>query len=225
MPGAWEIGKPEVLVATLTRETVTMRWAKGYADFSMRLPPSAQRIVKSGVPFDHGRNMACVDTLQHGFTWLMFLDDDVIPPPDAFPRLANQGKDIISGLYYRRQEPIYPVAMRFFEAEGKRGVKWVTQPELTPGLMDVDLVGAGCLLIHRRVLERMKAPWFEWEIGREITDRPGDAPRDRMSEDFSFCRKARQEYGFTVHLDTTVQCEHVGLGKSMPGGGFVPSGS
>lgn len=226
MPGAWEIGNPEVLVCILTRETVPFRWAEGYANFVKQLPPSAQRIPKSGGTFDHMRNMGCVDALKHGFEWLFFLDDDVIPPADTFRRLANHKKDIVSGLYYRRQEPIHPVAMRFVEVNKQIGVKWVTHGELTPGLMEVDLVGGGCLLIHRRVLERMKPPWFDWEIGKEITDDPTKAqPFNRMSEDFSFCRRAKHEYGFRVFLDTSVQCEHMGLGKSVVGGNFIPGSS
>jgi hypothetical protein len=218
MPGAWEIGRPSVLVATLTRELVSTKWAVGYRN--LQLPPDAGTTIKSGAPFDTARNMACEDVLQHNFTWLFFLDDDVVTPPDAYHRLAAHGKDIISGLYYRRAEPIVPVMMK---NNDKGQAVWITQWSPPRSLIEVDLVGAGCLLIHRRVLERMKPPWFEWQIGREDPKAdPTKPPQNRLSEDFAFCQKAKREYGFSVFVDTSIECEHIGLAESV-GGGLRPS--
>ena len=108
--GSWEFKPPEVLVAILTREFVTAAWAESYR--YLQLPLNSRTSMLSGMPFDHGRNTACLAALEHKFTWLMFLDDDVMPPADVFPRLAAHGKDICSGLYYRRQEPIVPVMLK-----------------------------------------------------------------------------------------------------------------
>ena len=44
----------------------------------------------------------------------------------------------------------------------------------------------------------------------------------RLSEDFSFCRRAKRDYRFQIWVDTSVQCDHVGLGESQ-GGVFRPS--
>lgn len=217
MPGAWEFSGPEVFVATLTREMVSTKWAMGYR--AMQLPPSAKCAVYSGAPFDHARNLACEATLQEGSTWLLFLDDDVVAPPDVFRRLASHGKDIVSAVYYRRAEPIVPVMMR---NAGPTGAAWVTE-WVANSLIEVDLVGAGCLLIHRRVLERMKKPWFEWELGRPLPVQvPGAPPPRQMSEDFAFCRNAKEQYGFSIHVDTSLLCEHIGLGQSQQGG-FIPA--
>jgi hypothetical protein len=147
----------------------------------------------------------------------LFLDDDVIPPPDVFGRLARHNADIVSGLYHRRQEPICPVAMKI-DAQGQP--QWVTSWSPPDCVLEVDLVGAGCLLIHRRVLERMPRPWFEWEIGRGDID-PAKK-RGAMSEDFAFCMNAKRA-GFKVHLDTSIRCDHVGLGQASQDGSFRPS--
>lgn len=213
MSGAWEMGRPEVLVATLTREIVAARWAQGYRN--LQLPGSAAVTMKSGMPFDHARNTACEDVLRHSFTWLFFLDDDVVPPPDIYARLAAHGKDIVSGLYYRRAEPIVPVAMTY---DAQDQAQWVTAWSPPNSLLDVDLVGAGALLVHRRVLERMSPPWFQWQLGRDDLD----PNQPKLSEDFAFCRRAKREFGFGVFLDTSIKCEHIGLGQSE-GGGFRPS--
>lgn len=215
MSGAWEREPPTVLVAILTREIVTMKWALGFRNIA--LPASSGISVRSGAPFDVARNSACEDVLKHGFQWLFFLDDDVIPPPDVFARLVRHDRDVVSGLYYRRQEPICPVAMTI-DAQGQ--TQWVTSWNPPECLLDVDLVGAGCLLIHRRVLERVPRPWFEWQIGKE--DPAAPKGRSAMSEDFAFCVNAKRA-GFTVHLDTSIRCDHVGLGQSGADGNFRPS--
>lgn len=215
MTGAWERESPSVLMAILTREIVTTKWAFGLRNIS--LPSSSGVVFKSGAPFDVARNAAVTDALEAGFQWLMFLDDDVIPPGDVFYRLAGHNADIVSGLYYRRQEPICPVAMTL-DAKGQ--AQWVTTWNPPNSIVEVDLVGAGCLLIHRRVLERMQAPWFEWEIGKNDPSAPKG--RSAMSEDFTFCLKAKAA-GFKIHLDTSIRCEHVGLGQSSGDGSFRPS--
>jgi glycosyltransferase involved in cell wall biosynthesis len=183
-----------------------MRWAISYRN--LRLPPFSKEIHLSGMPFDHARNVAVEHVMKGGFTWLFFLDDDVIIPSNAIERLASHGKDIISGLYYRRIEPIEPVMCR--EHAGR-----ITK--FNPGeMLEVDMVGAGCLLIHRRVFERIPKPWFEWLLDRE------DIPESqRASEDFAFCRKAKQ-YGFRIYVDTSIQCHHAGYGRSELGGHFRP---
>lgn len=214
MSGAWEQARPSVLLAILTREMVTTKWAAGFRNLA--LPPHSGLVFKSGAPFDVARNAACADMLEHNFEWLMFLDDDVIPPGDAYARLVRHGKDVVSGLYYRRNEPLTPCAMTI--QDGK--ATWLTNWNPPECLLEVDLVGAGCLLIHRRVLERMRKPWFVWEIGKE---EESSVPKTRgaMSEDFTFCLGAKAA-GFKIHLDTSIRCEHVGIGQSGSDG-YRPS--
>lgn len=218
MPGAWEFSRPQIVVAILTREIVSTKWAQSFRN--MQLPPGCPTTFLHGMPFDHARNTACETALREGFDWLFFLDDDVAIPPDTVTRLASHGKDIVSGLYYRRAQPIVPVMLRY---DSKQVPQWISQWQ-TPGqLLEVDMVGAGCLLIHRRVLERVPSPWFHWQLddpNPELAALPGG----RLSEDFFFCRKARQ-YGFSSWVDTSIVCSHVGLGESRmeAGGTFTPS--
>ncbi len=215
MSGAWELESKTVLLAILTREIVATKWAIGFRNLA--LPNNSGVSFRSGAPYDVMRNSACSDGLAAGFQHVMFLDDDVIPPPDVFSRLARHNADIVSGLYHRRQEPICPVAMKI-DAQGQP--QWVTTWSPPECILEVDLVGAGCLLIHRRVLEQMPRPWFEWEIGRGDID-PAKK-RGAMSEDFAFCMNAKRA-GFKVHLDTSIRCDHVGLGQASQDGSFRPS--
>lgn len=200
---------PKVVLAVLTREMVSTRWAFAFRE--LRLPEGTKILPPiAGLPFDHGRNEAVKAALTEGADWLLFIDDDVIAPPDTFERLSSHGREIVSGLYYRRNAPITPVM--FYESGGRpvpvsrfnRG-----------GLLEVDFVGAGCLLIHKTVFSAIEKP-FEWMMDR--TDLP---PGERVGEDMAFCAKARKA-GFRVAVDTTVECHHLGLGETRPDGHFVP---
>lgn len=213
MPGAWEYQKPQVLTCILTRELVTTAWAIGFRH--LIYPANSNDTFLYGMPFDHARSQACQRALETGHEYLFFLDDDVIPPPDAILRLMNQNKDIISGLYYRRQNPVYPVMMR--EVAGQ-GATWITDAKMGD-VIEADLIGSGCMLIKRKVLEIMQPPWFVWKCD---PFRFPDIPQfERCSEDYDFCRKARA-LGFKLFVDTSVQCTHAGHGASQPGGAYGP---
>lgn len=212
MPGAWEGGGGKgVLVTVLKgRETVAAEWADAWRN--LVFPAGSDYIKPSGMPFDHARNTACGTALDQGYSHVFFLDDDVIAPPDTILRLLAHKKPIVSGIYYRRSPPLsVPVMLRFTPDGGTAYVsefKW-------PDLIKVDLVGAGCLLIERGVLETMKAkggrcPWFEWRVDR--MDLP---PHERFSEDFTFCVRAKREFGYDVLIDTSVQCQHVGMARAF----------
>jgi len=210
MPGAWEIARHEVLVATLTRETTTTAWAKSHRQ--MRLPPGSDIIYLAGMPFDHARNHACEAMLKNGFHYLFFVDDDVQIPPNAYDILKSVNRDIVSGLYYRRNDPIAPVAI----VKTPQGTGWLPEWKLGQ-IIEVKYVGAGCLLIRRNVLETMPPPWFEWMCDR------GDVPtEDRTSEDFTFCRKAKDRHGFSIYVDTRVQCVHAGMSSVAVDGKIKP---
>lgn len=198
MPCSWEL-KPQVLVAILTRELVATAWSKGFRELA--IPANSTYSFITGMPFDHARNTACQTALDHGFQYLFFLDDDVVPPPNTIHQLISLNLDIVSGLYYRRAMPIHPVAL----VESKEGPSPVPLSNLE-GIQKVDFVGAGCLLIKRHVLEKMHKPWFEWTLDKEI-------PGRKLSEDFEFCRRAKM-HGFDIHVDTRLKCKHIGLASS-----------
>lgn len=213
MAGSWEIiNQQRVLVVILTRETTSTAWSFGFRN--LQIPGTY--VGLTGMPFDHARNTGCYKLLELDWEFIFFLDDDVIPPPDAIIKLVNHNKPIASGLYYRRSSPIYPVMMR----ETGSGPQWITDFK-APDLIEVDYVGAGCLLIHRDVLLSMtplssKCHWFEWRVDR--TDLPAS---ERTSEDFTFCKHARNS-GFQIFVDTSIQCRHAGLSESKIGGELTP---
>lgn len=212
MPGAWEQQIQSVLAAVLHTDTTTLAWAFGLRN--LQLP--GQFIGLAGMPFDHARNVAAMRALEVGARWLFFLDSDVIPPHDAVLRLMSHNQPVVSGLYCRRSPPAAIPVMQ-------RGGQWVTEFPAN-ALIEVDVVGTGCLLIRRDVLENMKPSdprrgkhWFDWRVDMQGIDPPGHA----MSEDFTFCRRVREEMGLKVLVDTSVVCKHIGYAEATYGR-FVP---
>ena len=210
MAGSWEIlnienNNPRVLVATLTRELVTTAWAM---HFRQLIIPNGTYTMLSGMPFDHARNTACLKLLEMKWEYLFFLDDDVGCPPDTIIRLLKHKLPIVSGVYYRRNLPLTPVMLR----NTPNGPAWVTEYP-SNSLIEVDFVGAGCLLIQRKVLESLpplsnRCNWFQWQCDR--TDLPH---LERTSEDFTFMAHA-QKHGHKIMVDTSIQCLHIGLTSS-----------
>lgn len=120
---------------------------------------------------------------------LLFCDSDMVPTPDAFGRLLAAGKPFVSATYFTRMPPHLMVAQPANGARSFAGAK--ERP-----VQEARLVGLGYALIHRRVFEKMPAPWFTH-------------PEPGMGEDFVFCQRARA-LGFPPHVDLKTVVGHLG---------------
>lgn len=126
--------------------------------------------------------------------WLLFVDSDQTPPRVAALQLLSVGEGIVSGLIFGRVPPHLPCCGHT-DADGRASPLQKISPRTTP-IVEVDWVGAGCILIRRRVLEALEEPYFEHT-------EPG------AGEDTYFCRKAR-EAGFNLYVDTRLDVGHIG---------------
>lgn len=151
------------------------------------------------------RNEAARIAIAQGCTHILFLDADMIWPPDVLDRmLAHHEQGIVSGLYFLKTWPHWPVGL--------------TRPRVNPQTLAVDydydkgapfegglvpqaLVGMGCTLIPVSVFQAMPAPWFEYQ-----SDNDGNWT---VTEDVAFCQKAAA-LGVPIWLDPSVKCGHVG---------------
>lgn len=223
MPLSHEIkAANQVVVGILHTDITTLRWAFGIRNLII---PGREDLREwnpflpiSGAPFDHARSGVAMEMLRRGAEYLFFLDSDVICPKDTILRLMAHKKPIISGVYARRSPPhMLPVMMR--------GGTWVPPEQIiNAGIIEVDVVGAGCLLIHRTVFETLPPQrpqagktWFDWRV--DCQGVPGTEPH--TSEDFSFCLWAKAKLGISTLVDTSIVCQHVGYAQSTPGQ-FVP---
>lgn len=221
MVAAWEM-EDKVIVCILHTETTSIPWALGLR--RLKVPgPFQDPIPLCGMPYDQGRNTGAMRAIEFGADYLFFLDSDVVPPPDAIARLIAHRKPIISGVYHRRSSPHgWPVMMK--------GGNWVRKYPKGK-VIEVDVVGAGCLLIETNVLKDMKPidpirgkHWFDWrvDVPKESFVNTGNTPG--LSEDYSFCFHARQTMGIKILVDTSIQCRHLGLGEAIEDG-MIPAGA
>lgn len=120
---------------------------------------------------------------------VLFLDDDMVFEPSLFRQLRQTGEDFVSALYFMRGLPTRPCA---FKTSG--GNNFVLHAYPKNALIEVDAVGFGAVLIHRRVFEAIPSPWFNIEkVG--------------LGEDMEFCRKTRAA-GIKIHLHTGIKIGH-----------------
>ena len=140
------------------------------------------------------REQAAEKCVREGYDWLFFLDSDMEPRQDTIQRLLAWDKPIVSAMCFKRQQPYTPCFYPTVDYDGKT-VKIQTVDEWTPGCAEVEGAGMACCLIKREVLEKTPRPWF--------------FPMPILAEDLGFCKRAR-EAGFSVHVDTTLCCGHVG---------------
>jgi len=188
-------------------EAVKLHVSEGLANAALPddLKISGVTVLKStAFPIDVARNAVVRDFLDTRNEWLFFMDADMTFPEDVIPRLLSRRKSVISGRYHMRKEPYHAVA--YVKHRVVDGPNTYAPIHYGRGVIEIERGGAGCLLIHRSVLEHIRTRigdnWFRYQRGPE-------APHDfTVSEDFWFYRQAR-ESGFPCFLDWDCECEHL----------------
>lgn len=210
-PSGYEVG-----VGICHREVVTCEWTMSFRNLTL---PSHVFVLSSHFPIDLARNSIVNSLLGYGCKWILMLDTDVCPPGDAVTKLISRNQPIVSGLYWMKQPPYAPVAMRRVPQKQPDGkVKQVLSPVagwMPWEMLEVDAVGMGCCLIHSRVFRAFQEkgmPYYRWTFAKP--DKPPD--EEGMSEDFTFCADAKK-LGFKTYLDTNVNCSHQGIAMVREG--------
>jgi glycosyltransferase involved in cell wall biosynthesis len=175
-------------------------------------------LYKSGKPFDY----------------ILFMDDDMVPPQDAIEKLLAHKKPIVGAACTVRMDPPRPNFCIWSEEtqEFTTAYEWSGE-----GLIPVASVGTGFMLIERSALETIADYYLNCKHEREYFGMPAKlaekTSRRRFEalnesfnawwfeclkqpmgggewgEDMSFCFKAK-ECGIPVFVDTTVKVGHLG---------------
>ena len=123
--------------------------------------------------------------------WILFLEDDICPPPDALIKLKSRNLSAVSALFFRRDPPYNPHIYYYDEGED-------TYHSLMdyPGdtLVKCDMAGMGFSLFKREAFLLLNDKDFSgWK---------GSTP------DTSLWR-ALKERGIDCYVDTSVICLHL----------------
>ena len=159
-----------------------------------RLPPGSGLGWAKGVNIPKACNSLVAQMLGGSYGWLWIMGDDHTFDPDIVERLLWHDVDVSVPHCLMRYPPWAPVVWNAPDEDG-----FHTHADLPEsGLTEVHAAGSAGMLIRRRVLEAVKAPWFE---GR--------------NEDIGFCEKAR-DAGFGVYCDPEIFLGHVTLATVQP---------
>src|SRR5580658_11370591 len=129
---------------------------------------------------DRMRNQTAKLALEGECDYLMFVDDDVVIPSNAFDRLLACEADIAAGWTIIRGYPFQNMHFRHpsDNPSALENVPHSVMDELEKGaILPVDAVGFSCVLINCNLLKRVPPPWF-------VT-----GPHN--TEDIYFCMKSR----------------------------------
>lgn len=172
---------------------------------------------------DKARNAMALEALRTGADYLLMLDDDNPIPPETLDVLMADDKDVV----------VPPILTRVPNAAGRHTLccHYATTVEADGQplrlyhnierfrddgpLHRVDAVGAGCILVQRRVLEGMQARYgtgmFEFgdiRLQQPVTVDGVAYNRRTMSEDCEFSERV-VDLGFELWLDERIRPFHI----------------
>ena len=132
---------------------------------------------QSRVHVVEARTLAVEHAHENDVDWILWLDDDMAPPPDLLERLFETGKQFVGAVAYKRDPPHEPCIYKIVEKTTEH-----IDPNPESGtVIEADATGFACLLMHRSVWEAV----CQRTEGRPFTYRMG------MGEDVYFCLQAR----------------------------------
>jgi hypothetical protein len=166
-------------------------------------------VLFSGPRIAHARNQLVGSFLKTDSDWLLMLDTDMVFKPedvDALFEVADKDTcPIVGGLYFAGGlgGTMFPQMFLLPENPGEDMRRVLDYPE--SGLCSVDATGAGFLMVHRSVLEKMGElfkgpyPWFvEGSVYGNVA----------FGEDWAFCLRA-WAMDIPVHVHTGIKLGHI----------------
>jgi hypothetical protein len=161
---------------------------------------------------DAARNLMATEALGEGFEELMWIDSDIAFEPGSVDQLRSHGLPLVCGLYPKKVEKQF--ASHFLPGQtsitfGQGG-----------GLLEILYAAAGFLLVRCEVFHDIQVqqalPVCNEHLGQRIIPYflpmyvADQAGHRYLSEDFSFCERARRS-GYRIVADTTIRLQHIGI--------------
>lgn len=148
------------------------------------------------------RNTLAKQAIATKADFVMWLDSDMTFAPDTMTRLQRhmeEGKDIVTGLYFRRRPPFTPVLFKTLERIDDDCARHENYDDYPDGdLFEIGGCGFGCIMTRTSVLEDVFLNYHK------CFD-----PVCSIGEDLAFCLRAR-ELGYKIYCDSTIKCGHIG---------------
>ncbi len=191
--------RKKVFIAILNEGTIRAELAQLLMYWQMTGEYDLTIAFPNDKPIEANRNRIVSTFMKTDCEWLVQIDDDVVPPKNYLD-LILYDKDVISGVCYAyRQDSIVPLVLQRNEDDGLWKNMDVSPSE---GLIEVDSMGTGAMIIHRRVFEN---PEMRRHPFRSIWNEDGTR---KKGLDLMFCELAKQQ-GFSVWCHLQYKCSHL----------------
>ena len=159
---------------------------------------------QSSLVYD-SRNRLAKAALESGADRVLWLDSDMMLPPDLMEKLGadlDEGRDFVSALFFRRNLPTWPViySEADYEAHDGRADIHAERIDVIPeDIFEIAACGFGAVMMHINVI-------------RDVTKKYAlpFSPMVGFGEDVAFCWRARQ-LGYKLWCDPAVRPGHVGV--------------
>ncbi|MBS3107984.1 glycosyltransferase [Candidatus Woesearchaeota archaeon] len=178
-------------------------------DYAGKIKESGIKVIK--MPYHESARQRIIDSrnkireefLAGNYDYFLSLEQDIIPPRDIIQRLLAYNRDVVAGLYFTVQNKTLSNGQII---ETLRPLVWVTLPDQDPNKMfyldekfaeksndfiQAYATGLGCMLISRKVLEKIKFR-FEGPSG---------------FDDVHFCSDLEKNH-IPLFVDLSVKCKH-----------------
>ena len=190
------LNRKKILIAVPTAKYIESPTFKSIYDLKIPQGFDVEFQFFYGYRIDQVRNLIA-DWIVKGFDYLFSVDSDIGFPPDTLEKLMSHRVDYVSGIYRQRDES--GIYLEIYDDNQKR--MSVEEVSGKTNLFRIGGSGFGCVLVSKRVFEKIGYPHFEYHSAIDHND--------TFSEDVDFCRKAIKN-GFVLYCDKSVICDHFG---------------
>jgi hypothetical protein len=193
--------------------------------------PAQHMFITNESLITRARNMLAHLFLASDCDRLLFVDADVAFDAEDVVRMLASDKDVIGGLYAKKAIDwgrVHAAALQGVPAQhlSEFASDYVVRgdvPRAHDGPVEVEAIGTGLLMIHRRVFEAMRPHAQTKPLGSSLLGQLGPADdvtfyfetgfssttKEFLSEDYMFCQTWR-ELGGKVYAAPWVRTLHIG---------------
>lgn len=160
-------------------------------------------VANRGYHVGENRSYCVEQAKRNGSEYLLFIDDDMVFPPDTLERLHHRKKDVIGVNSYSRCLPLSST-VGLMDKDGKYmhpDMHSAIEMRIPDTLFKAYFVGAGVMLINMKVFDKIEKPYFPF-----VSDDNGMIIH---GEDGSFCEKVKKA-GIDIWCDPLVKVGHIG---------------
>jgi len=201
--------KKKVLLGIPMYDSMKAKSLACYTDFLVKMVHSPKfschSMLHGGTYLDQNREEIAQTAVDEDYDYLFFIDSDMIYRPDILDKLYDRHKDIIGAIYSMRSGKEHGPAIYSYVKEKDTFAQYKHWP-INDGVIKVDGIGTGLLLIKVSALRKMPAPRFAY-LECRTPDKKGN--RRRLGEDLSFCKRC-MEQGIKIYADTHIWAGHLG---------------